>query len=127
CDGGGSSCAGLGVSGTTYTPTSADATSTLRAVVTATNRYGSTQAVSDVTAPVAGSAAPPPVAPVSTSLPQISGTVQVGGAVTSTTGSWSGGPTSYSFQWQRCSSSGGSCVAISGASASSYTVAAGDA
>src|SRR5205823_14262317 len=82
CDGGGSSCAGLGVSGTTYTPTSADATSTLRAVVTATNRYGSTQAVSDVTAPVAGSAAPPPVAPVSTTLPQISRPVQVGGAVT---------------------------------------------
>ena len=37
-----------------------------------------------------------------------------------------GSPTSYSYQWQDCDSSGGSCSGISGASSSSYTLASSD-
>jgi streptogramin lyase len=41
-------------------------------------------------------------------------------------GQWSGPPTSYSYQWQRCNSAGAECANISGATSSSYTPVAAD-
>jgi streptogramin lyase len=41
-------------------------------------------------------------------------------------GEWSGPPTSYSYQWQRCNSAGAECANISGATSSSYTPVAAD-
>jgi hypothetical protein len=41
--------------------------------------------------------------------------------VTTTPGTWAYAPTSFSYQWRRCSSAGTSCVAIAGATRSSYT------
>ncbi|MDQ3877515.1 MAG: LamG domain-containing protein, partial [Actinomycetota bacterium] len=41
-------------------------------------------------------------APSNTTAPTISGTPQVGSVLTASTGTWSGTPTSYSYQWRRC-------------------------
>jgi hypothetical protein len=61
-----------------------------------------------------------------TSQPAISGTPAAGQTLTSTTGSWNGTPSGYSFQWQRCSSSGTGCANIAGATNSTYTVTGAD-
>jgi hypothetical protein len=62
-----------------------------------------------------------------TSAPAVSGTAAVRQTLTTTQGSWSGGPSGYSYQWQRCSSSGSSCVSISGATAATYKLTTADA
>ncbi len=73
---------------------------------------------SGVIAPASASAA----APENITLPVISPTEpKVAQVATTTTGTWNGKPTSYTFAWQRCNSSGGECAAISGATSSSYT------
>ena len=59
--------------------------------------------------------------------PVVSGSAEMGQVVSSSTGSWSGtAPIGYGFQWLRCDSGGGGCVAVSGATGSSYTVGSGD-
>ena len=64
------------------------------------------------------------VAPVNTSPPTVSGLAQQGQTLTADPGSWSGtAPISYTYQWQRCSPG---CVNISGATNSTYLVAAAD-
>ncbi|HSD02279.1 MAG TPA: hypothetical protein VLB81_07925, partial [Gaiellales bacterium] len=65
-------------------------------------------------------------APINQSLPTISGSAAVGKALTATSGSWSGSPSSFAYQWQRCASGGGSCAAIAGATGSGYTVVSAD-
>jgi hypothetical protein len=64
--------------------------------------------------------------PTSTALPTISGSAVVGQKLTASTGSWSGGVTSYAYQWLRCDGSGSNCSALSGALSSSYVPVAGD-
>jgi hypothetical protein len=61
-----------------------------------------------------------------TSQPAVSGTPAVSHTLTSSTGSWNGAPTGYSFQWQRCSSGGTGCANIAGATGSTYTLTAAD-
>ena len=46
------------------------------------------------------------------SVPTISGTARVGERLTGEHGDWSGGVTSYAYQWQRCNAAGASCVNI---------------
>jgi len=57
---------------------------------------------------------------VNLSVPIISGTAKVGATLTATAGSWQGPMLDYGYQWLR------SGVAIDGATASSYTLAADD-
>jgi hypothetical protein len=76
-----------------------------------------------VALPTAYAATPPPK---NTSPPTISGTPLVGQKLTGSTGSWTGKPTRYAYQWQRCDSGGAGCTAISGATSSSYTVSSSD-
>lgn len=59
--------------------------------------------------------------PTNTSPPSISGTPQVGQPLSCSQGSWADSPTSFAYQWN---SNG---TAVAGASAATYTVAAGDA
>jgi hypothetical protein len=69
--------------------------------------------------------------PTVTAVPTLQGPVAhpfVGDKLTTTNGSWSGSPTTYTYQWQRCSAVGDrqNCVAISGAVAQTYTVTKDD-
>ncbi len=96
-------------------------------VVTASNAGGSTQASSAATLlPIVAAPPPPPPAPVNTALPTLWGWPWEGQTKSATTGTWSGSPTSYAYQWQDCNTSGEGCSNISGATSSSYTLTAGD-
>ena len=68
---------------------------------------------------------PPP--PANTSPPAVSGTAQVGQTLTANDGGWTSSPTSYSYQWEDCDSSGNNCTAIPGATSPSYTLTGSDA
>jgi hypothetical protein len=65
-------------------------------------------------------------APTNTTIPAISGTTRVSSVLTSSQGSWNNSPTSYSYQWQRCDSSGANCVNISGGTSSTFTLTCTD-
>jgi hypothetical protein len=69
--------------------------------------------------------------PSNTAQPTISGTPAVGQTLTGTQGTWDNSPTSYSYQWVRCNSSGGApdgsdCNAIGGATTTGYVVSSAD-
>jgi len=66
------------------------------------------------------------VAPVNTTPPVISGTATVGQTLTTTDGTWSNTPTSFSYQWLRCNGGGNSCTSIPGATQKTYALAAAD-
>src|SRR5947207_9173345 len=125
CNGGGNSCASV-PNGTqkTYTLVGADAGRTMRVRVTATNADGSTSAQSAQTAAVA--AATSSAAPKNTAPPTISGTAKVGQQLTADPGSWSGNPTSFAYQWQRCDADVAICSNIAGATSRTYTVPGAD-
>ena len=110
-----------GATSSSYTLAGSDVGDTIRVVVTATNAGGSTPATSAQTATVTS-----PPAPSNSGVPVVSGSAQQGDVLTTSNGSWSGSPTSYAYQWQDCNGSGASCSGISGATSSSYTLAAGD-
>jgi hypothetical protein len=66
------------------------------------------------------------ITPANSAVPTISGTTTFGETLTSTAGSWSNTPTSYSYQWSRSASSGGTYTNISGATNSTYRLVAAD-
>jgi Ig domain of plant-specific actin-binding protein len=116
CDQAGANCVDIaGATGQGFTPTPAEAGSTLRVVVTATNPLGSKRAVSAATPVVAG-------VPANTQLPGISGTAAAGQTLTATPGIWTGDPTSFAYQWQRCDQAGANCADIAGATTQTYAV-----
>jgi len=61
-----------------------------------------------------------------TALPAVTGTAVVNQKLTTTAGSWAVGGAPYSYQWQRCSSTGTSCVDIPGATTTTYTLTSAD-
>jgi hypothetical protein len=125
CNGGGNSCASV-ANGTskTYTLVGADAGHTMKVRVTATNADGSSSAESsqtDQVAPATSSAAPK-----NSAVPTITGTARVGQTLTASEGSWTGNPTSYAYQWQRCDADIVACTNVAGASAKTYLLRTAD-
>jgi len=64
--------------------------------------------------------------PVNSSVPVVAGTNRAGISLTSTNGSWTNSPTSYTYQWMSSATSGGIYSDILGATASTYELAASD-
>ncbi len=122
CDSSGNNCTDIsGASASTYKLTPADVDSTLKVTVTAKNAAGETPATSPASAEVTATG------PANTELPQIQGTAQEGQTLTATNGEWEGTPTiTYTYQWQRCDSSGNNCNPISGATEQHYTAVLAD-
>ena len=61
--------------------------------------------------------------PANSGVPTIGGTARTGSTLsTSSTGTWSGSPTSYSYQWKRSATSGGTYSDIASATSNSYVV-----
>ncbi len=112
-----------------YELASSDVGHTMSVTVTATNTGGSSSASSPVTAMVTVAADPPPPpprVPTNAVLPAVSGSAVEGETLSASSGTWSGSPTSYVYQWQDCNSSGEGCSAISGATASSRVLTSSD-
>lgn len=65
-------------------------------------------------------------APTNSIAPAITGTNSVGQTLTSSTGTWNGTPTSYSYQWRKADTSSGTYTNISGAISSTYVLASDD-
>ena len=123
CNGAGADCSDIaGATSATYTPAEADVGATLRVRVVATNANGTSAPATSGASAVVTIAAP-----VSQAPPAISGTPQAGQTLTATTGSWSGSPVSYGYQWRRCTTPPFPfCDDIAGATSSSYLATAGD-
>jgi hypothetical protein len=122
CNTAGESCSKItGATATTYKLVEGDVGHTLRAVVTASNAGGSTHAISDATATVA-----PLGAPTNTVPPSVSGSTVEGQALSVSKGTWTGSPTSYTYEWQDCNAAGESCSKITGATSTTYKLVEGD-
>jgi hypothetical protein len=67
-----------------------------------------------------------PSAPRNTQLPVITGLTAAGSTLSASTGSWSGSPTSYSYQWRDCDTAGNGCSNITGDTTSHYKLASTD-
>jgi hypothetical protein len=111
-----------GATAATHTVGTGDLASTMRVTVSGRNRLGSATATSATTGFVSG----PVGAPVATAAPGVEGVVGPGATLTATTGTWTGNPTSFAYQWRRCSPTTGACVDIPGATGSTYTLSAAD-
>ncbi len=124
CDTSGNNCTTIsGATASTYTQGTSDVGHTIRSAVTATNGGGSSPATTSTqTATVASTSAPK-----NTAAPAVSGTAHVGSVLTTTNGTWSNSPTSYAYAWLRCDTGGANCSPISGATATTYTLASADA
>jgi hypothetical protein len=122
CDASGAACTPIpGATAASYTPTTADVGGTLRVAVTAHAPGGAVTVQSLQTAPVTQ-----PGPPVNTALPAITGTAQQGQTLTASTGTWTGAPTAFAYQWQHCDAAGANCTAVAGATAATYVVSSAD-
>jgi hypothetical protein len=123
CNSTGVSCSPVsGATAQAYILGSPDVGSTLRVAVTASNTGGASAPATSVQTTVV--AAQP--RPQNTSPPTITGTAQEGQALAEAHGTWTNEPTTDTYQWLQCDSSGASCAAIAGATSQSYVPVAGD-
>ncbi len=127
CDASGAGCSPIaGATLETYTPTTADVGHGLRLAVTAVAPRGSAVATTPSTLAVTPAGSGTATAPVVVTAPTVSGVTQVGQTLTAAVGSWTGSPTTFGFQWSRCDAGGAACVALTGATASSYVLTPND-
>jgi GH25 family lysozyme M1 (1,4-beta-N-acetylmuramidase) len=127
CDAAGAGCQPIaGAIDEKYVPATDDVGHSLAVLVTATSASGSAVTASTPTAAVAAAGTAPSVRPAALTQPQVSGLAQVGQSLTTDVGAWSGSPSSFSYQWQRCDPAGAGCAAIAGATGSAYTLTPDD-
>jgi hypothetical protein len=60
------------------------------------------------------------------SAPAVTGTAVINKTLTTSAGAWDGGGAPFSYQWQRCSSTGTSCASIPGATTNTYKLTTAD-
>jgi hypothetical protein len=112
----------LGADGQTYRIGQADVGNTLRVRVRASNADGSGTERSEQSDVVVANAP----ALSNTSRPTITGEARVGQELSANEGTWSGNPTSFAFQWQRCDIDSLICADVVGASGRTYGVRVAD-
>ena len=101
----------------TYVATESDVGYFIKASVTATNGLGtSSPALSAVTTVVVD------IAPTNTVLPSITGVARTGETLTASRGSWTSSPSTYTYQWKRATTAGGSYANIASATDRTYDV-----
>ena len=71
-------------------------------------------------------AAPMTSPPSNTALPSISGTTVQGQTLSTSNGTWSNSPASFTYQWRDCDGSGANCANITGATTSTHVLSAAD-
>ncbi len=122
CNATGGECEEItGATASTYRLADDDVGGSVRVVVTATNLAGSGSATSAASTRIS------PVAPVNSGLPSITGSATQGQTLTANPGVWSGAPApSYTYQWERCNTSGEACADIAEATSSDYQLGAAD-
>jgi alpha-tubulin suppressor-like RCC1 family protein len=72
---------------------------------------------------------PDPRVPAVEEAPRITGTPQEGDTLSAVPATWSNSPTSYAYRWLRCEGGeypGGNCLAIAGATGSTYVLTSND-
>lgn|SRR5581483_5263206 len=122
CSSSGSSCADIdNATSKTYKLVSADVDKTVLVLVTASNADGKSTANSHPSPVISDSSAPR-----NTARPVITGKTVVGETLTVSNGSWTGGATTFTYQWQSCDENGNGCVDVSGATSRSYGVRSAD-
>jgi len=122
CASDGRACGDItGATKQTYAVVAADIGRTLRIVVTASNADGNASATSGATDVVDSKSGP-----TNSVKPAVSGTATVGQELRVSRGTWSPAPSSYGYQWQRCSSTGTDCLNVDGATSSVYGVRSAD-
>jgi hypothetical protein len=122
CDANGAGCLFIAAQSKTYAVVQADSGHTLRVRVTAANADGATSVRSEPTRVVQDSGA----GLTNTSRPTIAGEARVGQELTASPGTWTGDPTTFAFQWQRCDVDSFTCVAVAGSTGRTYGVRLAD-
>ncbi|HET6864635.1 MAG TPA: Ig-like domain repeat protein [Solirubrobacteraceae bacterium] len=122
CDGAGNNCAQIaGATSSSYTLKVTDVGGTIVAQVTALNAGGQNSATTGAVGPVL------PLAPtIGSTKPGITGTPQQGNTLSVSNGTWNNNPTGFAYVWEDCNAFGTSCVPITGATSSTYTLQASD-
>jgi hypothetical protein len=119
CDSSGANCQSTGT-GSSYALTTADGNHTIRLIANVTSPGQTASATSTA---VTVESQPLPEA---TSAPQVTGTPTRDVALSVSGGRWSNSPTGFTYNWQRCDSSGNNCQPIAGATGQSYTLVTAD-
>src|SRR5579884_1670750 len=124
CDNTGANCVNVtGATGSSYKLAGADVGNQVTVVVTATDLEN--QIGKGTAAPAGPVQGPPP--PANTVQPVITGWANDGQTLFVNSGSWSSmDPLSYSYQWERCDSTGANCVPVLGATNETYTLGSAD-
>jgi hypothetical protein len=123
CDSSGNNCTNInGATSIRYYPVPTDVGSTLRVVQTVSRAgYNDGGSTSGASSPVVKGDV------VTNAAVAVSGNPAVGTATALTAGSYTPAPTSRSYQWELCDSSGNNCSNISGATSTKYTPQPSDA
>ena len=108
-----------GATGSAYTLVAADQGKKITLTVTA-NKAGYTSLAKSSAATATVAAAPAPAAFTTVATPTITGTPKVGTPLTAATGTWAPVPTTFSYRWFVAN------VAVTGATAATYTPVAAD-
>lgn len=121
CDANFNTCPDIvGATGQSYVVGAADVDRYIGVEVVASNQNGASfPADSDVVGPVTGP-------PANLTSPTITGKAQAGQTLTVAQGTWSGNPTSFTYQWYSCDAALAGCDAIPAANGSTYQAGAVD-
>ena len=127
CDAAGANCAPItGATAESYRPVTEDVGHSLRVFVTATSAAGAAVTTTDPTAAVSPAGTSLGARPTNLKPPQIVGTAQAGQTLTSSVGTWTGSPTTFTYRWRRCNAAGTSCLAIPHATGARRTLTPDD-